>query len=244
MQEPSSNIGKKEDLNKSSPRYESMRSHDKPNINDSVYNSKLSSAHKPASYSAKRKKGTKTYSLNKIEPGLKHSVIAKECPKSQRAMNTHLKSSKVLKKPYDRLGKDYANYLTNSARYSNIPVKKADLNQPLSRNEDGHREKQVSCNSSLKSNEKMGNTKQPPHTRNKKSKKSLMGCSQNSKEMLLQASHLQMLRNLSPVVDRKVMVDLRSSSSFKAPEKAGKTKGHKKGQLKSPRDYLSKNNQK
>lgn len=122
----------------------------------------------------------------------------------------------MLKKPYDRLGKNYTSYFSSQHKMSATKPQKS-KKQVTSQSRNNFTSRDNSVNSKVN-----------------KSKKSLLGNMTESKEALIQASQANMVRNLSPVIDRKLLLDLRASSSFKAPEKSSKPKVNKKRVMKSP----------
>ena len=180
----------------------------------------------------------------------KHKSVIKEAKKtrdgksSDSSLKAHLKSSKVLKKPYDRLGaRDYANYLSTSKRNSKIPHSQIDVYQPeystVGPSRNNLEVKQKPNNSAGRKRA----IKPSTNFRYKNEKTSLFGNTKASKDALMQASQINMMRNFSPVIDRKLLVDLKANISFKGKTAAQKDKICKKKSLKPQKDYLSQKTQ-
>lgn len=183
----------------------------------------------------------------KTDRGIKRKSILKDTSKikderiSDSQHQVHFKSSKMLKKPYDRLGgKDYANYLSISHRDSKLPQNESEISQQDYVSVGPSRNNLHVQPNSTDSAGRKDSIKASPKARIKNGKNSMFGKTKLSKETMLQTSHLNMLRNFSPVLDRKLLLDLRYNSSFKNQDFSHKVKNKKKS-IRSQKDYLNQN---
>ena len=117
-----------------------------------------------------------------------------------------------------------------TSKYSNVPILKTNLNSYI---------ETKPSKDLLKSSEKANNNRRTPSSvlmaKNKKSTSK-----ENINEEELVSSKLNFYRNFSPIIDRKLLEDLKTSMSFKGKHIEKKTMKMKKV-VKSPRNYLNPN---
>jgi hypothetical protein len=197
--------------------------------------SKMAKGLHPKKKSLKTERGVKRKSI------LKNTSKTKDERISDSQHQVHFKSSKTLKKPYDRLGgKDYANYLSISHRDSNLPQNESEVSQQdyvsVGPSRNNLQVETISTHSACHKD----SIKTSPKIRIKNGKNYMFGKTKFSKETMLQTSHQNMLRNFSPVLDRKLLLDLRYNCSSKNKDFSYQVKNKKKT-IRSQKDYLNKN---
>lgn len=197
-------------------------------------NSSNASKDKPYSISAERKKSLKTErtkvkaSKDKSETSLKTYIAESKI--------SHIKSSEFLSKPHERASKNYTTYLSKGLKGSTYGLSSGGITytNPNSVIENSRNKRSVSKKNSFIKSNKVVTKKHSPHGRGSNSKISLDN--QSPRDSLLYSSLMNGMRNMSPVIDRKLLLDLRAHNVAKTNNST------KKNNSKSKRKTVKKDN--
>jgi hypothetical protein len=192
-------------------------------------NSSIVSKDKPYSISSERKKSVKTErvrtkaSKDKSETSLKTYIIQSKI--------SHIKSSKFLSKPHERASKNYTTYLSKGLKGSTYGLTSRGINytKPNSVIENSRNKKSVSKKNSFIKGKNLASKKHSPYDRSSNSKVSLDN--QSPRDNLLYNSLMSGMRNMSPVIDRKILIDLRSHNVAKTNNSTKKNNSKSKRKI-------------